>query len=459
MGSKSGSGPGVGLSALARCLDPHIITDTLSECLALPAPWRLARAGVARLWPHKRGRFTFEYRLQLLGDGGAARELLLQGRYADRIAPSDLRIYGHAQTDVRLTEHGLAGVGLIVAPLSLVLHSPDRDRRMPWLARALDPRTFAGELSGTRIAEHLGVTASTDGVPCEIVGYRAGRRCTLYCSGGGRMYAKGFRDDRGRQLARRHDQLAEYLLSASGGRVGIPHTLGYVESMNLIAFEPFGPTFTTPQPGDERAVELAAAALRLLHGAPLKVDARHQPRHELATLTRWCEAFDALGTPETEPFRRELARLTRAWSPQESVSASLLHRDIHEAQLLIGDGCVRLIDLDTMARGDVEADLAVYLSHLLLSLAGEADGAPPFEAAAQRFLDAYRSDGGQIDDRRLRCYLASALLRLGAIHLFRRPRPHATDPLWQAAGVAIPSGDSTETNWLQRMVSHLSRSV
>ena len=96
-----------------------------------------------------------------------------------------------------------------------------------------------------------------------------------------------------------------------------------------------------------------------------------------------------------------------------------------------------LVDFDTLSRGDAEADLATYLSHLLLNAGGTDDAGRVFSERAKRFLDAYEAFGGTVVAPRLGCYLASALLRLGAIHLFRLPRPRASDPLWRAARAAL----------------------
>ncbi len=422
-------------STVTRCLDPERVSKELSETLPMPQSWRLARVGVARFWPHKRDRFTIEYRITLQSDDGSSRDVLLQGRYRHPISANDLRYYEKPADDVRLTDKGLMGVRCVAPGLSMVVHSPDCDRRMRWLRSALSPRRFAAEIAQTRTAECLGVDAMGDGLRCTIAGYRAGRRCAVRYDAQRTVYGKVFRDDRGAALAARHEALADFFVSACGSELATPRSLDYVDAMKMVVFEA-APAEASSVAAPSSA-ERAGMTLAVLHGAPLAVDARCGVGDELATLDRWRETLDVLGTPDVDRFRDAANRLGRAWPTEEPCASRLLHRDFHEAQLLISATSVTLVDLDTLTRGDPEVDLATYLAHRFLSVGTEPGASQRFAAEGARFLDGYADHGGAFDAARLGCYLASAMLRLGAIQLFRRPRAEGADPLWAGAGALV----------------------
>lgn len=446
------SSRGATIPGLIRCFDCEAVAEALRSNIELPAPWRLDRVSISRFWPHKRNRFSFEYRLSLKGDDALARDVMVQARWCEPISRGDLRAYRIGDRQAKLTERGLEHVGIVLEPFSLVLHTPDCDRKMPWLAQAMDPTRLNAALKDRSIAELLGLNGIADAVQCDITGYRATRRCTLRYRGRQTIFAKTFRDDRGRELANRHNALADHFQRACGKSVRTPPALGYVDELRMIFLQSCDRSDSRLRIGNEPFADRAARVLVALHQAPLAIDTAHQPKDELVVCRRWAATFDALGTVDTEQFRSLAERLSREWDGDDSQMSVLVHRDFHEGQLL-DDGCATaLVDLDTLARGDAEVDLATFISHQLLADSGASAGHHDSMQQIAQFLSAYQRYGGSFDRRRLRCYMASALLRLGAIQLFRLPRERATDVLWRAAESVLRHSKFGDVEQLQELL-------
>ncbi len=99
-------------------------------------------------------------------------------------------------------------------------------------------------------------------------------------------------------------------------------------------------------------------------------------------------------------------------------SSSLIHRDLHDKQILVDDdGVVGLLDLDTLAIGDPALDVANLLAHLELRVLqgqGSLDGA---RVAADAFLEGYRPAPELME--RVVTYVATSRLRLACVYAFR----------------------------------------
>ncbi|MCH7871527.1 MAG: hypothetical protein IID33_07485 [Planctomycetes bacterium] len=427
-------------TSLAACLDDERMLEAFQAGLELPAGWRIERVGVTRLFPNKRRRFTIEYRLGLTGDDGGKRDVHLQGRWS---RSGGRRAFARTSEPPRLSGSGLLGVGLELPALSLTVCSPDLDRKLPCLADALHPPMLALRLSGTQAAQRLGIDGGLDSVRCELARYRSGKRCTLRYCGKETLYAKMFHDQRGRALARLHDQAARHFASSGSGTL-VPGCVDYVGNMNMVVLEGMeqrgAPDFVSDL--------TAAQVLADLHRAPLTVDAAHHPRDELAVARRWLDTFDFLDSHDTRAFRETFERLAAEWQNAEAAGSALLHRDYHAAQLIPRRSGAALVDLDTLSRGDAETDIATYLSHLLLEALSGGGGGAAFAQRARVFTCEYVKSGGEINDTRLRRYAVSAMLRRGAIQLFRQPRETATDPLWRAAKHILESRNSESDSWI-----------
>lgn len=121
------------------------------------------------------------------------------------------------------------------------------------------------------------------------------------------------------------------------------------------------------------------------------------------------------GLPAYDPFRRIRPRLALATRiPVREILAepvqrgtATLHGDLHVGQLIRdARGKVWIVDLDDMAAGPPEADLANFAAHLATS-----PGSPGIAHAADRVTTAWRRLGERHDDKVFARFLRFALVR------------------------------------------------
>jgi hypothetical protein len=160
--------------------------------------------------------------------------------------------------------------------------------------------------------------------------------------------------------------------------------------------------------GEAADCRRAGAALGAWHSAwhsrdpaPLR---QHTAERELELLDRRANRAPA---PLRHAVRRAARGLTGGWP-----LATVVHRDLYEEQILLGD-LVGLIDLDDVAIGPPELDVGNLLAHIaLLSLrSGRPLGSPRDE-----LLAGYSGSGAELDQRLLERCRRLALLRLACIH-------------------------------------------
>ena len=219
--------------------------------------------------------------------------------------------------------------------------------------------------------------------------------------------------------------------------------------MNMVVLEGMEESGAADRVSDVTAAQVLAD----IHRAPLTVDAIHHPRDELAVARRWLDTFDFLDSHDTRAFRDTFERLAAEWQDADAAGSALLHRDYHAGQLIPRLSGAALVDLDTLSRGDAETDIATYLSHLLLAALTDGGGGAAFAERARAFISVYVRCGGEINETRLRRYAVSAMLRRGAIQMFRPPRETATDRLWRAAERILASRHSRSDRWIE-LIEH-----
>lgn len=181
------------------------------------------------------------------------------------------------------------------------------------------------------------------------------------------------------------------------------------------------------------AAEVGRVLVRL-HASSVPGGAtRHGAEAEVAVVDRWlglAEAFDGVTLPGTtvHAARARMAELMA----RVTFAPALLHRDLHDKQVLLGPAGPGLLDLDLLAVGDPALDLANLVVHLELR-------------ARQGLLSIERSQemvealvAGYAPDARTRAavpaYLLASRLRLVAVYGFRPGDASAaatliTDPL------------------------------
>jgi aminoglycoside phosphotransferase len=362
--------------------------NVLSQIAEIPGrdpahPLRLRRA-----WPRSAGRLTLEY---ICGDAVVA------GHWSrDREAARSMAAGGGER--MTLVEVG----GELV-----VLQATGTDGRLGGLAAAVG-------LPGARLVAHRAERRATVSVP--------GAFLKIVPPGRVAGVAEAHRAVRG---------LGVPAVLAEDEQAGVL-TLGAVAGRSLHD--------RLTRPGADAAVRLSALAIRRLHAQPLPaaVAARvHGPRQEAEVLSGWLERL-SWHEPRVHAAVRERARrVLGELAALPEVAPALIHRDLHDKQILIaGGGAVALIDLDTLSAGDPAIDLANLTAHFDLRARQSGAGAATAAALRASLLAAYGAPRAWT--RRLEIYERAALLRLACVYAFR--------PRWAAVAASLAECPRQESN-------------
>lgn len=112
-----------------------------------------------------------------------------------------------------------------------------------------------------------------------------------------------------------------------------------------------------------------------------------------------------------------------------SESRALLHRDLHDKQLLLAPDCLPgLIDFDTLACGPAALDLANLLAHLEWRVLQGKARAEQALAVGSSLIEGYDC-ASTVQD--LQPFLDATRIRLACVYAFR--------PRWRSAALAIPA--------------------
>lgn len=176
----------------------------------------------------------------------------------------------------------------------------------------------------------------------------------------------------------------------------------------------------TTSAGQLRRAGLAVGeALARLHRTPAPADLGvHDASAELEVAQTWLAHATSYGLLDSRlPVREHLERLCR-FSAEPGCYHALIHRDLHDKQVLIGEGdVVGMLDFDLATTGEPALDLANLLVHLELRAV---QGRCPAEAArdcAQALVDGYAPRPEVW--RRVPGYALATRLRLAAVYSFR----------------------------------------
>lgn len=268
-------------------------------------------------------------------------------------------------------------------------------KKLPTLVEAADPRRMRAIL-----AEALQRQAST---PLQVLELSIAtvrqrkRRCVLRYrarvaqEGHTRVrgfYAKVYRFARGEPVWRLMEALTQNGFHAdSPDRISIPGVTAYLPELSLLVQEEVGgPTVTqllrTPQA--ERAIRRMAAAVAKLHntrvnlGAPYTLSdylQRCHPPHGVL-----CERIPELRT-SVEHIVDEAGRRIHSYN----VQPTLVHGDLHLAQVLVDDERTWMIDFDACCIADPAADLG----NVLVFIRNKRRTIPNVSALCEAFLDEY----------------------------------------------------------------------
>ncbi|WP_277455458.1 aminoglycoside phosphotransferase family protein [Janibacter sp. DB-40] len=174
--------------------------------------------------------------------------------------------------------------------------------------------------------------------------------------------------------------------------------------------------------GVPEAAARIGAAVRTLHTAP-QVDG--VPAHDLAAevdvtrgLIELARTHQALGSRVLETLWRDVERAaTTITLAGPATRRSLLHRDLHDKQLLVDGDAVGMLDVDTLGLGDPALDLGNLLAHLDLRVEQGWTTRQTAAVVEDEILAGYRPDA------RTRAaaagYRALTHARLRALYAFR----------------------------------------
>jgi putative homoserine kinase type II (protein kinase fold) len=151
-------------------------------------------------------------------------------------------------------------------------------------------------------------------------------------------------------------------------------------------------------------------------------DANDLPEHdahaEATVLTRWlelAELFDAL--PELPRFRAVVEKTAHDLVAGPADRPLVLHRDLHDKQLLWDGSTLGVLDVDTAARGEVALDLGNLLAHADLRLTQNIFTPSTSDTIAGHVNTV--AAALNVNPARLETYRRAALLRLACVYAFR----------------------------------------
>ncbi|NOT00176.1 MAG: hypothetical protein HOP29_06070 [Phycisphaerales bacterium] len=418
---------GGSVAGLFRSLMPSICAGGAADDVRVERCWPVGApvaSGFALEWTFAaRGR-----RHAVYGEWGAMRKHR-RSRASDPTA----------STEPTLTADGLRGLEMRVPGADLVLRSPDRDAFLPQMSVCLDRHRMSDRLVAFGLRPRAGA-GERHSLRCRLGGYRPGRRATVRFGNGEatgqnvHLCGKTFRDDRGRRLIQLHLRVSEELRRRCGGRVRVPAPVGFDDELNMALFVWMpGARAETVGHATDAVSRAAVEALVIVHELPHGDFDAFGPRDEYAVVDRWRRVIGRLIPPVAGEADDLAARLEAASARTSDKEPAAIHRDFYEKQLILSPRCVTVLDLDTMARGDVCVDIGNYLAHLLLRELASRGDACAFPALAEGFVSEYEGQRGRLNRHHLAFYMASSLFRLGAVHALRSRTSGYRPLLWRMA--------------------------
>jgi hypothetical protein len=379
-------------------------------------------------------------RHSVYGECGTRRRI----RHRPELVCKEISGKNHASRGPVITAEGLRGLDVEVEGTDLVLRSPDQDELLPQMSVCL-----SGKRMGPRLRA-FGLRTETSGgfghrLRCRLGGYRPGRRATVRFKMGEsatHLCGKTFRDDRGQKVIERHLRVSEQLRRRCGGRVRVPAPVGFDHELNMALFVWMpGVRAETVGHGADALLHAAVEVLSHVHELPRTDHVGFGPEDEFAVVDRWRKCISRLipdAAEEADALADQLEAASKLVCIKENTT---IHRDFYEKQIILGPQCITLLDLDTLASGDVCVDLGNFIAHLLLRELSARGRVEAFDVLADRFLNGYEAHRGRIDRANLAFYTASSLFRLGAVHALRTLTAPYRGILWHTARQALACGE------------------
>jgi hypothetical protein len=317
----------------------------------------------------------------------------------------------------------------------MVLSAFPLDDRLPWLPDLLDPEVVA-KILDEDVARLCGEAGTFRVCEPEVVGYRAGKRCTiryrveLLDPDGGHVrtipvVGKTHHDDRGRVVFKNLEQLWNWPFEEQGARPSItPRPVAYVPEYNAYFQElQSGLSLYEARVGELRRgfIRRAGGLLASLHTTGIVVDGTWGPADELALIRRWLGHLGIVRADLREAAGGLLARIEAA-ADRDGIHAFapvISHRDFYDKQVISGADTLRFIDLDTMTMADPAIDVGNFLAHVFLRAIQRDRPRDEIDREAETFLAAYRGVQPALEEERVVFYTATSLFRLACLYAYR----------------------------------------
>ena len=294
------------------------------------------------------------------------------------------------------------------------------DDRLPALASLITPTAGAAAL-----ARALGSPVTDRGLSARVLGYVPRRRAVVRFDGAVSLIAKlGRMRDEG-DCHRRQVELFRH--PNRGFR--LPRPLGYDPVLGFRVEEAVSGASIEPLLQYAVLDDLlrdAATAIVALHGTP---PPQGLPRIGSGDLLAQIEdkTIGRLTTtlPGLAPRIMDLSARLRARGPSRDLALDVtLHGDFHPANLLVDDDGPVVIDLDNLATGPTERDLAIFAGRVILLGLKDGSRADEIVAAALRFPEHYVASGGcPVSDATFGWYVAATVLAKQISNGVRRLAP------------------------------------
>ena len=404
--------------------------DWLDREVGWPAGVTLDGVRLLRLWPGRPGPINFELELQITQQGGQRRYALQGGLAAGEG-------HGGRRSRIRLSSRGLLGLRLADGPEGMWICTPDRDHKLPNVRTLLHPAELRQRLVGSATASYLRMDDDASRLRSRVVTYRAEKRCVIRARVDGprqppRVYIKLLHRPIEPDSVETVNHLTDFLRGKRDAPIRVPTTLDVWPTDHLWITADVGADARKLGVSSEET-KRAAQALSTLHSAPITPKRRHGATDELATTRRWANVVGWLRSADDGHFGELLERLAARLEPLDDHGTSLIHCDYYHAQLLETANSLWLVDLDSLAWGHPELDVATMTAQRILARLAAGCPLEDMVAGGGSFGETYRRAGGRICEKRLAFYLPCVLTRLGALHL---PRPSGFEracQLWSLA--------------------------
>jgi hypothetical protein len=386
-------------------------------------------------------RWAVQYRPEGASPGTVDTTLLVAQRFPDGEISGALKKI-HRQEDRRPGRHPHLADWIGSRPQDELLLFPfPLDSRIPALVSAMNPQA-AWQFFRTCPQIAPQVFEAPEDCTVEALRYVPGKRCQMlytfrWKGKTRRLLGKVFRDNRGEVLFQAMESVAAHFQHCGDPDLIAARPLAYLPEWRMLlqAHLPGRTLYELLHQGLAEDSHLIGAArtIAVLHAGRMPLENQYFPSDEVSLIARSVADLQAAGLVDPR-FQAVLARIMGLADSLAPSSAAPVHRDFYDKQLLIDGHRTALIDLDTLALGFPEIDVANFLAHLHLRRLQEVTGRRLAAAWARLFVQEYRRHSAlPLEMGRVRFFMAAAFLRLACKYRVKENSPVLAEALLLSA--------------------------